>query len=285
MMVVIIVLAISIVTAIAQIASSMSSIWETDPLIPSKKKLTKAGIFFYACTVVLVILPTLQTLIQNEAEDKKDKDRTASQELRNEKLRIAYDSALAEMKKKFDTTTNIVSETLGKYGFKLDSTNRALISIKDSAKTRIFTSDDPILILSNADEGEGIIFEGKPQPDVYKFRVGLKSNDAGSAYFDVMYDFVVQDSTYFIYEPLWAVRPLESNSRMPKNYLSSKAVFINYSAKIKVLFLWMHGSYKTLDGSKSFPIDEMYAYYFQNNVVRMISGETRKNVLNTIKRK
>ncbi len=284
-MVVIIVLIISIITALAQIASSLSQIWKDDPLIPGNKKITTAGIWFYVFTVILVVLPAIQNAIQNDMDENKEAENKIAQDKRDKNLRKDYDSALIEMKKKFDTTNIIISETLGKYGYKLDSSNKVLVSLKDSAKTKVILSDDPVLRLSYAEEGmPGIALARIIEDGEYEFRLSIISSDAGSSYFDVSYTLIGSDSSVMYFTPNVTDNLLASTDRLGKNIIISKSVLFKPTYKLHTLFVWLKGSYKRLDGTGNFPIDEVYGFYLNKNIVRIISGETKKLVLRTIER-
>ncbi len=278
------ILGISIITAIAQLISTSYDL--KDPLKRGISKITIAGWIFYICTGILMFMPAIQKALQDSIENDREIERTNAQDIRDKKLRNSYDSSLVEMKNKFDSTTIIISETLGKYGYKLDSSNMVLVSIRDSAKTRIITPADPILVLDMSQgQDQGIVFEGKVSDSIYNFRINILSESAGSAYIDIFYDFVVKDSLIFLYSPRLRNRYLELNSRIAKDYVISTPMSLSYKGNIDVLFIWVHGTYKRLDGTGLFPINDVYGYYFQNKVLRIITGESRKTVINMVQAK
>ena len=281
-----ILLVIGILTAIATIISSFSEIKN-----PDKKGLsavTPSGWFFYICTIILSVLPTIQNLIQKAIDDNNRIEIAKLQDERDEVLRKRYDTALVTMKSKFDTTTSIVTETLGKYGFRLDSSNKVLISLRDSAKVRVIETDDPVLeIPLGRDENMGIEFIGKISNNEYKFRLEMASYDAGSSFFNIKIYYVTQDSgsTRIWYDNFATREFLSTSERLAKGQISSGYNIINSPFKnISTLYVWVKGAYRKIDGTGNFDVDNLYAYYFELKSTRSIVGETKKEVVSLIKK-
>ena len=80
-----------------------------------------------------MLLLILQFFLNNYSESLKEKENQNFQAIRDSIQKVRYDSSLLVMKIKYDSshnkTVSIITETLGKYGFKLDSTNRSLYRI------------------------------------------------------------------------------------------------------------------------------------------------------------
>lgn len=282
-MVFLFILGISILTAIGQLITS-----SYDLKNPAKKgiaKITIPGWIFYICTGALMFMPAILNECQNRVDEEKEEKRVVAQELKDVKLRISYDSALIEMKKKFDTTTIIISETLAKYGYKLDTTNKELISIKDSV--RLIPGEIPVLtLMTSQGESEPSITLLDIAPDnKYKFKIHIQSRNASSSFFDIKYDFVVVDSNssmgYFIESD--ADSPLDYNTKLSTNDMMASYHIMKIDIdKPSALYVWVHGNFKKADGSGDFSINEVYGYYFKNKRVMLIKGLTRENVLATI---
>src|ERR1035437_5750907 len=156
--------------------------------IDGSRTLTKDGYIFLTCTIVLVLLPPIQNYLQEKHNDKVEKEQKVQQDQRDSSLKARYDSTIYVMKDKFDTSnqksTSIISETLGKYGYKLDSANKTLIRVmRDSSKTKIIVADDPVLSMPNEPpdvKGINIIREEKEKTH---YSICFKSYDAGSSRF------------------------------------------------------------------------------------------------------
>jgi hypothetical protein len=251
------ILTFSIITGFTQILSSLSDLKYPDPNKRGIGKITKAGWLFYVCAVILSVLPGIQKLAQDDVDEGQRKENAIAQDKRDSILRAGYDSSLVEMKRKFDTTTSIVSETLGKYGFKLDSTNKLLIDIKkDSSRAQ----ESPVFGLM-ADEGIVIVDSGQ---SFYKLKITFRSQDAGSAYFSVKSSFVVMDKFgFFHYSPNPGGVPLIAfETRIPKNSVTYSFTTIDTPSNDISLFLWIRGTYKRIDGSGNYPIDKVYEFDF-----------------------
>jgi hypothetical protein len=275
------ILAISIITAIAQIISTSYDL--KNPIKSGVSKITIAGWVFYICTGILAFIPAIQKAAQENIDVVNENARIDEQEKRDGKLKREYDSSLVEMEKKFDNTTNIVSETLGKYGYKLDSTNLILVKMNDSSKTKVYVQGDPVLRLASVDDGENGITLVRKDNDIYTFKIGMVSDDAGSGYFDISLQFIVDDSIKYNINSEWSQKFLSLNDRIPKGAYYSAHQDIQFDGKLYALFLLVTGSYKRLDGTGYFPVDDLYALYLTTNAVRKVKGQTRERVLTIAK--
>ncbi|NOT52122.1 MAG: hypothetical protein HOP10_12690 [Chitinophagaceae bacterium] len=273
------ILAISIITAIAQIISTSYDL--KAPLQRGLSRITLAGWFFYICTGILAFMPAIQKAIQDSIDNNKEIEIAKSQEVRDARLRYSYDSSLVEMKKKFDTTTSIVSETLGKYGYKLDSSNKTLINLRDSVKG--IAGGDPILELYMEDFEPIQLVEKLPN-NKYKFKISITTHEVGCSNINIRYSFVVSDSFHIYYTKSDNSTPVEPTMVFSPIYrLDSYHNFSFENSNPSNLFLWINGTYKRLDGTGNFFINQVYAYYFTTKTVRLIRGETRKSVIAMIK--
>lgn len=270
----VIILTISILTAFVQIISSFSELKKPGTL--GIGGVTRAGWTFYICTIVLAVLPAIQKLMQDSSDEKKEKEIASAQDVRDEKLRIRYDSALGIMKSKFDTTTNIISETLGKYGFKLDSTNLVLIDLRDSISTKsVYYTDNPVLELASPEKG--IVYDGKTQDGKSKFVITMQSSDAASSFYNIKYSFGIRRDGKIEYIPL--SNPVVIEGTIAKNGTSTHVLEFwnidNYTA----LLVWIRGTYKSTTGTNVFSINNVYEYDAQNKITGLRTGSVKKEVI------
>jgi hypothetical protein len=275
------ILIVGIITGFAQIVSSFYDLREED-----KKgigAITKHGWFFYVCTIILAILPTLQKELQDSIDKENKKEFDKVQEQRHNNLKKSYDSSLLVMKGKYDTTALALTETLGKYGYKLDSTNNVLVSIRDSGKTRIIMGIDPVLKIANDQIGEGIqILEKKPDGNT-KISVYIASFDAGSSFFDIKYRFALGDLYNIVY-------PVKGDNSEPIEYdmkLSKASGLMTYhtiplNQNHTSIFLLVTGSYKRLDGSGPFILNDLYWYNIKTKRLLNTKGKTKEYVVGQI---
>ena len=138
-------ISIFLIIGIAILASVSSFLVTGGKLIDKSqnglKKLTTQG-WRVVLGLGIIILSVLQYK-QNEINlSNKEIETNKKQDQRDISLKANYDSSLIEMKNKFDTTSTktllTVTETLGKYGFLLDSSNQKLIKIiRDSDRKSV----------------------------------------------------------------------------------------------------------------------------------------------------
>lgn len=103
------------------------------------KRLTANGWWLIGINLAILGLYTLQYQLNNKEIEENKRLSINEQDKRDAKLRQVYDSSLMEMKESYDKSNNetvsIISDALGKYGFKLDATNKELVGI---TKNEIF---------------------------------------------------------------------------------------------------------------------------------------------------
>ncbi|MHA4808035.1 hypothetical protein ACX0G9_08005 [Flavitalea flava] len=249
------------------------------------KRIKKPGWIFIYCTGALVFLPLIQYVLQNAADEKKETQKKIEQDKRDSNLRASYNVAILNIKKNFDTsnqkTVSLVSETLGKYGFKLDSANKKLIKkVVDSAKTKIILGDDPILQLSDAPKGIEFL---KREINVNHYKITYESTDASSCCYEIKYSVVILDSLKgYKYINLQPANPPDYNLNLSKNQGESFFFHINDELTYNYLYVWVRGKYKNSDGSKSFTINKVYFNNINGNAFGFIQGNTRQKVIETV---
>jgi hypothetical protein len=125
----------------------------TDDRLKDYKRLTK-----YARALLVIDVIMLCILIGQHYHNKfraiiKEQEYQIKQNTRDSLVKVRYDSLLFVMKSTYDAdnikTITTVADVLGKYGYKLDTANRRLVSIlKESPKTKVIRSNDPVLSCS-----------------------------------------------------------------------------------------------------------------------------------------
>jgi hypothetical protein len=279
------ILCVSVISGVAQIISSYYNLKDPDPLVTGLRRITPAGWTFYVCTILLMVMPSIQKAAQDDIDRKVSIEDGIAQDRRDSILRAGYDSSLLVMKSKFDTTTLLVTNTLGKYGYKLDSTNQILISIRDTVKTTIIEGDDPNLTLSTPPDGIGIEFVEQSPNGLSAFNIRVVSQDAGSAYFNIRSSFVIQDSEGLRFSPTDNKLFLEPTERLSKETATAKPYFVPLRPNSRLLFIWLRGTYKRLDGSGNFRIDDVYQYNVASGGNKNVTGPTRQRIIDLIKEK
>jgi hypothetical protein len=238
----------------------------------------------YSRGLIIVNILMLFVLIGQHYQNKyrtkiKDYEYQFKQDTRDSIVRVRYDSLLLVVKASFDAshikTIATVTDVLGRYGYKLDSANRKLVSIlKESPKTKVMLSIDPVLSCSAF-----ILCEQTRGNSVY--RIEICSYDAGSTGFDIKGNFLAIDSlnhkihlggkTIFDYE-----------NRIPKDSINGFYMGIDNYAMYSYVFVRLLGSYKNMDGSKTFLIDDVIAYNIRNKTFYTTTGSRREEIIDFI---
>ncbi|MGB4843956.1 MAG: hypothetical protein WBP16_05780 [Ferruginibacter sp.] len=243
-----IILLFAIVSGIAIIIPAKDII--IDPYGTGRSKLKPGGILLLIAVILLIILPVVQYNIQKKEET-----------TRNKELKIGYDSSLAEIKKKFDSTSfktdSLIADNLGKYGYKFDSTSNRLEKIvRDSSKTRIIQTADPVLDLREIQNVKVISISPAPE-NKFDVIIHYTSSDAGSGSYEIVLSTVTKDSlNNFSY--VGNLKPLKYTTQIPSGGSRGTGFSINNPKKFTHLFFWIRGKYKNIDKSKAFSMDEVY---------------------------
>lgn len=278
------VLIISIVGSALLIAS------EADQIFDRRRKWynrpTKKGRVILFCAFLLVILPLIQKHFQSKEEAKVSISNKRNQEIRDSIIQARHDSSLIaaaiEIKKEFDTDnlqqTLIISQTLGKYGFALDSGNRKLTKlILDSSKAKFKETDNPILSLTREDSKMGFMVD-KMNLNKYKISLPFTSHDASSTGFSLTSYIITTDSAFENLKFVGKAPPLDFDLFIYKNANILKLMEIEKSEDFSFIFCGVQGKYYNSDKSKNFTINDLYYYNIKGNTSGRITGLTKKRV-------
>lgn len=244
-------------------------------ILPSLGKLSdgrRSGINFFTkkgkLTIALYLLVWLLSFVQSYANQKKteekEKQTVKEQFTRDSILKARYDSSLLEIKAKFDSSgkenIEIVSETLGKYGYALDSSSRRLTKlIIDSSKTRVVEELTPLLSLSYSDEvGLKGIELIKHENNTQLFTLRFTSLEA-PCYIDLIECVII-----FLTPQGELTGPLKSfflrDLNLGKDILIMKNFLIEDSINYSYFYVRIMGEYKNLIKKSTFSIDEVHFY-------------------------
>lgn len=223
-------------------------------------------------------------ILQNTYNDQKNEEKETKLK---ESLNKSYKSSLDTMRNNFTNSSkeiiNVVVSSLGKYGFKADSANRRLVRIvRDSSKTKIVMPTQPVVRLC-PDSGISL---NKRTKNEYIFNSSFCSLDAGSRKFNFSIKSVYQDSLGILHYggnakifPQSIILYKDSQFKTTFGY----KVSVGQMPKIVEVYLYVIGTYENLDGSKIFPLDELYVYNLDDNTFRILSNEKRDEIVNFIK--
>jgi len=273
-------------SAIATSIAAKDIIWDANK--KTKIKFTRHGYVFIACTILLVVLPIVEYLIQNKIDEGKDHEKRVQQDNRDAQQRRDYQASVAEMRREFEKSNNntvtIITQTLGKYGDSLDRANRALRKLMmDSGNMKIIPPEQPVLQLIEGPWGKGIDLI-KRDSSKCTYQLNFISGDAPSCCFDLKISAAIEANpfNFVIYKERTANR-LNSTRRLSKNQVADFKIEIDNDIKYDWLYLWVRGSYQSIDGKKSYIIDDVYFNHKGPNTWGLVTDQTRKAVIEIVK--
>jgi hypothetical protein len=232
------------------------------------ERVTTSGWLFILCNLAIIALSIGQHLYNKNENESNLKNAKLDQDRRDSLIITQYNLSLLEMKEKYDSsntsTVSIITETLGKYGYKLDMANKRL------------SVADPILQVCGENGME--IVEKANKMKALKLR--LCSKDAGSGGFSLYVSTVLEDK----YGRLF----YQGQDKLIENFKISKGGSIEAGYElggyenISFIYMLIKGSYWNTDRSKTFPIEELYFYNTKEKIFGFKSGEDRKKIISFI---
>jgi hypothetical protein len=250
----------------------------TDSRYKWLKRIQKRGWNLIIINLLILLLLIGQYFLNDYKSNKKDIKFQKQQELRDEILKRRYDSSLLDIKTRFDTSNiqviTTVSDVLGKYGYRLDSTNKLLKALKDSSKTRVKMPDDPILFCNSIKfhSMDGVT-------PMYEFSVACK--DASSTGFDIKFYVIGQDKT----NKYWFIASesfMGIENRMFKNSEEPLLIGIRNDSVYSILYFRLVGTYMNADKTKKYAIDEVCSFRTVNKSFSIEPKYMREYIINFI---
>ncbi len=228
------------------------------------------GWIYLACTVLLMVLPTVQSIIQDNINAAKDIENKKAELIRDSTLKAAYDTSVASIKRNSDASnfaqTLTISQVLSKNNYELDSSNKELRKmIRDSSKKTIVNGPDPTFSVVET-EGHRAIEIIKTNEVDYTCIVHVKSADATTTRCQITaYVFIASDSSITDFHYAGTFKDLFNlESGFTKDVPMSVRFELTTANKFDVLLVWLKGTYKNTDGTKTFPINTLYSFNIKN---------------------
>jgi hypothetical protein len=173
-----------------------------------------------------------------------------------------------------------LSEALAKQNLKIDTITKSLYKIKDSTVTIInnnYSQVDPVLDISE----KGIKFI-RGELNTHTLRISYSSFNTGSSNFDItlhiIASFDIGPNQY-----LGSSKPLPNNLKIPakRDFITNKEIItLNSFTKVfKVFYLYLLGSYSTIDKRKSYSIETLYKYDVEKESITLIGNEEDKKAI------
>lgn len=259
---------------------SISTFISTQGLIDNRykwfRKIQPRGWKLILINFLILLFLVVQFFWNEHKSCLKDVKFKEQQELRDKNLKKGYDSSLLVMKDKFDISNieviTTISEVLGKYGYKLDSTNNLVRILNNSSKT----SNDPILHCNS------IKFLSKRGENSY-YEFSVASRDAGSTGFDIKFYIIGQDKS----NKYWFIGSesfMGKENKMFKDSEEPLIVAIRNDSIYSVIYFRLIGTYMNADKTKIYPINEVCSYRIDDKCFSLEPKYMREYIINFIKK-
>lgn len=244
------------------------------------KRLTKRGKLVSLVLLIISVLLIAQELALQKKNRLQDKE-IAIEKKKNDSIlkkeQIIKDSVIAaEIKKGVDSSSKKLFEDISKafanQSLQLDTVNKSIEKIKSSAKavTNNFGQEDPTIGIHR----NGIQPTKTENLNTY-YDVAIFSENAGSTNFDIPIYLIIQYLD-------GSVKYIDKTNTIPKKLRIGKnnEWIMGYHffdiSKINIIYFYLKGAYTTLDGLKSYNIDDLYELNVRNNET-LISIDSRRN--------
>lgn len=211
-----------------------------------------------ASIVAAILLFMISEKEQNEATKK------LVEEITNSKVVLAD---------KLDSSNKVTNQILAENYLRLDSTNDRLVKIiKDSAKTTVLNSPDPVLRVDN-------LTVDSIDTNSYRISITVSCRDANCRLDSFNELLLVQyTNTGSIF------KAGEVNTRkLLKAFAKNETVtyYIITSPKWEPVFIYYYwwGKYYNYDRTKTYPISEVTYYNLRGKSFGLIHGETRNKII------
>lgn len=281
---------LSLLAGITSIISTSGEIFDRRRKWYKMVKNLKGWVYLIS-TFLLVLIPIIQKIIQDSEDSKKEAQAKILQDKRDSVMQYKHDSSLIastlRIKNDFDQTianqTSVMSNTLGKYGYALDSANQKLYKIvKDSSKVTYVQQANPTFTLAGYPSAIELISK---VDDKYQFKINCMSFDATST--DVSLDCSIvlcepgYPSIYRYYgKELFDVK----EAVIPKGMMVNKEFSVSASYPFSQLIIYVKGNYKNQEKSKQFKINQLFCYDLPTMKVTIMEGENKMKLISFVEK-
>lgn len=241
------------------------------------EKPTKRGrlvLFLLFIILLLLICQEWNSQVKGDRkEEEVKKERVQRDSLITEGIRSGVDS---NRKKLFDD----ISKAFRKQGLKLDTVKESVERIRDSAKniTNNYNQIDPVLVI----DSDGISQRNKTDT-LISYQIKYTSHDAGSTNFNITIFMLTQNSDG-TREYIMKFKAIPSKTRLPNEGAWISGFTIDNPKDHNIIFAYLKGKYTTLDGTKTYNIDDLYLYNVKTGLLSQFDGTYKEKVIKLIPR-
>lgn len=237
------------------------------------KRLTKRGKQVLLILILMGLLLIAQEWNTNTTNDKKEftlkTEREQKDSIITNGIKKGVDSASRRL---FDD----ISKAFAKQEFRLDTVKKDVERIRDSARgiTNNFSQPDPVLSIA----GSGVLLTDTVNKH---YSIEFISVDAGSTNFDIKCYLLTEftDGSYDVSRAIFFPKKMS----LPKNGKWTSGFSTNISKKAANIYFYVIGKFTTLDGTKSYDVDDVYDFEVKAKHTSILVGKAREEQIKIIR--
>lgn len=223
------------------------------------KKITKRGRIAIGVIIGMVIISLGQEKNNKVIIEKKEELLKNEQNIRDsiisEKMKIAVDS----INNKYYQDISIA---FSKHDLRLDTVNKIMIKLKEGSLGGKVAQPHPFLFIDSS----GVGFRRKIG-NIYKYWLNFSVKDASATNFEIDCKMLSDygDGTY----NLTSINFLDKEIKIFKDgsIKTGFTIVSNDHEQVQNIYLYLRGSYTTLDGKQSYGLNDLYKYVVDENRV------------------
>jgi|GEM_PF-4622338 len=210
-------------------------------------------ILFVGISIIIILLGILQSdLVAEESKQAlSDHDK-----IQQERFDRSISKLMLQTDKNYKQTMLVISDTLGKYGFQYDiSQKRVEKLILDSSKTTIINGTDPVVIIQSIEYSKG-------NSDIYNLWIKIVFKEAPSTNHNLSIYTTAIDSVTGVWEYLGKTSEAKFKNFMINGEWARFTVeVVGYNAsRVGEFLIYLKGSYSNSDNTKKFNLNEYYSF-------------------------
>jgi hypothetical protein len=171
-----------------------------------------------------------------------------------------------------------LSTAFAKEGLKIDTLKKTITKLESLKPTvNNYSQNDPVLRINK----EGVSLKEKKN-NIDKYGLKITSSDAGSTNHKILCYLLSEfaDKTY----DLSKINLFPENLKIPKNGNWETSFNDNIKADGENIYIYLKGTYTTLDGTKKYNIDDLYCYNKLDKTCMTLLNSKRNQILKIIQR-
>lgn len=231
------------------------------------KRITKRGWIVFGVNVVVVSLLTVQYLVNDGESKRKDRLLKAERDTRDSTITARIKSGVDSSRQ---VLFDAMSTAFSKQSLKFDTVRKTIEKIKDSA-TKAGREPDPTLIIPP----DGVTIDSSDRASTH-VSIALVSSYAGSSNFKIsVYAQVELNDGREVYTGL--LRFLDIKSVIGRDDGRTLGFMLS-SSDLRVIKVYIVGTYTTISKAQHYSIDELYIYDVKKRQLSTVIGPPKERL-------